>query len=73
MSIQARHQHALECYSTTEQRAKGLRQWIQMVIDEIINKDLQAITLKVSRAAHELRVETMRLMKVAQSQRDWTI
>ena len=64
MSAKARHQHALECYSTTEQRARGLRQWIQMVIEEIINKDLQEITLKVSRAAHQLRVERIRLMKV---------
>ena len=63
-SLKARHQHALECYSTTEQRARGLRQWIQMVIDEIINKDLQSITWKVSRAAHQLRVERIRLMKV---------
>ena len=62
--LKARHQHALECYSTTEQRARGLRQWIQMVIDQIINKDLQAITAKVSRAAHQLRVERIRLMKV---------
>ena len=64
MTVKARHQHALECYSTTEQRARGLRQWIQMVIDEIINKDLQSITWKVSRAAHQLRVERIRLMKV---------
>ena len=65
--LKARHQHALECYSTTEQRARGLRQWIQMVIDQIINKDLQAITAKVSRAAHQLRVERIRLMKVGLS------
>merc|ERR1711953_602937 len=48
----------------TEQRARGLRQWIQMVIDQMINKDLQTITGKVSRAAHELRVERIRLMKI---------
>ena len=66
LMIKARHQHALECYATTEQRARGLRQWIQMVIDQVINKDLQTITGKVSRAAHELRVERIRLMKVGQ-------
>ena len=54
----------MECYTTTEQRARGLRQWIQMVIDQIINKDLDKITRRVSKAGQELREERIRLMKV---------
>ena len=61
--VEARHQHAMECYSTTEQRARGLRHWLQMVIDQIINKDLDQITWKVSKAGQELRDERIRLMK----------
>ena len=55
----------MECYSTTEQRARGLRHWIQMVIDQMINKDLEDIKWKVARAGQELREERIRLMKVA--------
>ena len=63
-TVQARHQHALECYSTTEQRARGLRQWIQIVLDQIINKDLEQNTREVRVAADRLREERIRLMKV---------
>ena len=80
MQTPERHQHAMDCYSTTAKRCGALLQWINqvreeyimmecmMVIIKVVNntiaKDLEDINSKVKESATELRSERVRLIKV---------
>merc|ERR1719237_1974428 len=59
-----RHQHALDCYSTTAKRCGALLQWINQVVNNTIAKDLDDINKKVKDASMGLRRERIRLIKI---------
>jgi len=65
MQTAERHQHALDCYSTTSKRCGALLQWINMVVHSTIKTDLEDINAKVHQAATDLRKERIRLIKVS--------
>jgi len=47
MQTGERHQHAMDCYSTTAKRCGALMQWINQVVNNTIAKDLEDINAKV--------------------------
>jgi len=64
MQTPERHQHALDCYSTTAKRCGALLQWINQVVNNTIAKDLDDINKKVKDASMGLRRERIRLIKI---------
>merc|ERR1712083_588920 len=64
MQTPERHQHALDCYSTTAKRCGALLQWINQVVNNTIAKDLDDINKKVKDASMGLRKERVRLIKI---------
>merc|ERR1711936_821311 len=64
MQTPERHQHALDCYSTTAKRCGALLQWINQVVNNTIAKDLDDINKKVKDASMGLRRERVRLIKI---------
>jgi len=64
MQTAERHQHALDCYSTTSKRCGALLQWINQVVQNTIAKDLNDINKKVKDSSMSLRQERVRLIKV---------
>merc|ERR1712012_102096 len=64
MQTPERHQHALDCYSTTAKRCGDLLQWINQVVNNTIAKDLDDINKKVKDASMGLRRERIRLIKI---------
>jgi len=64
MQTPERHQHALDCYSTTAKRCGALLQWINQVVNNTIAKDLDDINKKVKDSSMGLRRERIRLIKI---------
>merc|ERR1719402_140830 len=64
MQTPDRHQHALDCYSTTNKRCGALLQWINQVVNTTISRDLDDINKKVKEIAMALRRERVKLIKV---------
>jgi len=64
MQTADRHQHAMDCYSTTTKRCGALLQWINQVVNNTIAKDLEDINAKVHESSIELRSERVRLIKI---------
>jgi len=64
MQTTERHQHAMDCYSTTAKRCGALLQWINQVVNNTIAKDLEDINHKVKESSTELRSERVRLIKI---------
>merc|ERR1711936_339477 len=64
MQTPERHQHALDCYTTTNKRCGALLQWINQVVNNTIAKDLDDINKKVKDASMGLRRERIRLIKI---------
>jgi len=64
MQTAERHQHAMDCYSTTAKRCGALLQWINQVVNNTIAKDLEDSNAKVKESSTELRSERVRLIKI---------
>merc|ERR1711936_1005290 len=64
MQTPERHQHALDCYSTTAKRCGALLQWINQVVNNTIARDLEDINAKVKESSRALRTERVRLIKI---------
>merc|ERR1719266_1877793 len=64
MQTPERHQHALDCYSTTNKRCGALLQWINLVVNTTFSRDLEDINKKVKEISMALRRERVKLIKV---------
>lgn len=63
MKTPDRYEHALNCYHTTYRRAGALKQWMEMVINSVINHDLDILEERCQEKFAQLRKERIRLIE----------
>ncbi|XP_040079396.2 uncharacterized protein LOC120850791 [Ixodes scapularis] len=63
MKTPDRYEHALNCYHTTYRRAGALKQWIELVINNVINHDLDILEERCHEKFAQLRKERVRLIQ----------
>ncbi|XP_077484684.1 uncharacterized protein LOC144094635 isoform X2 [Amblyomma americanum] len=63
MKTQERREHAFNCYNSAYRRAGALKQWLEMVINNIIYHDLAILEERCREKSALLRKERIRLIK----------